>query len=149
MNDDTWYFAYGSNLNISRKEQRTGRVRESQIARLEGYRLAFNKRGSNGEVYANLMEAPTEEVLGVVYRCSEQAIQELDVFEGVAGGHYRRCTLEVELVGSDQRIEAQVYLAEPPFICDEATPSDEYLTQTQPMTNLAVDTGKAAKAWGY
>jgi len=95
------------------------------------------------------MEALTEEVLGVVYKCSEQAIQELDVFEGVAGGHYRRCTLEVELVGSDQRVEAQVYLAEPTFICDEATPSDEYLSQTQLMTNLAVDTGKAVKAWGY
>jgi len=128
MSEDIWYFAYGSNLNIGRKEERTGRIRESHIAKLAGYRLAFNKRGSNGEVYANLLANPTEEVLGVVYRCSEQAICELDRFEGVALGHYRRSTLWVELVESGVRLEAQVYLAEPEHTCDETPPSEEYLS---------------------
>jgi hypothetical protein len=67
MSEDTWYFAYGSNLNIGRKEERTGSIRESHVAKLAGYRLAFNKRGSNGEAYANLLANPTEEVLGVVF----------------------------------------------------------------------------------
>jgi gamma-glutamylcyclotransferase len=128
MSEDTWYFAYGSNLNIGRKEERTGSIRESHVAKLAGYRLAFNKRGSNGEAYANLLANPTEEVLGVVYRCSEQAICELDRFEGVANGHYRRCTSEVELVENGLRLEAQVYVAEPEFTCEETPPSEEYLS---------------------
>lgn len=128
MSQDTWYFAYGSNLDTVRKEMRTGTIRECHAAKLAGYRLAFNKRGSNGDVYANLIASPTEEVLGVVYYCSEQAIQELDRCEGVASGHYRRCSVEVETLDGRRRLNADVYIAEPEFACEETTPSEQYLS---------------------
>jgi hypothetical protein len=47
MKHDKWYFAYGSNLFIDQKEQRTGRIRQAVCCRLAEYRFAFNKRRGN------------------------------------------------------------------------------------------------------
>jgi cation transport regulator ChaC len=79
MPNDLWYFAYGSNLDLERKQHRTGAIRESHLATLSGYRLAFNKKGSNGDFYANLFADPTEETLGVIYRCTSETLDTLDV----------------------------------------------------------------------
>ena len=58
-NDDVWYFAYGSNLWRDQKQDRTGAIRQGderpRIARLADHRLAFNKRGARGELFANIM----------------------------------------------------------------------------------------------
>lgn len=54
MNGDQWYFAYGSNLFVDQKEERTGRSRQAIRSRLSSYRFAFNKRGGGGQVYANI-----------------------------------------------------------------------------------------------
>ena len=48
MGDDVWYFAYGSNLDPTRKERRTGQIREElddkpKRVRLQNYCFAFNK----------------------------------------------------------------------------------------------------------
>ena len=43
---DYWHFAYGSNLDPTRKEDRTGLIRKDEPpkrARLPNYRFAFNK----------------------------------------------------------------------------------------------------------
>ena len=57
--DPVWYFAYGSNLDRDQKEARTGAIREARVARLRGYRLAFNKRASKaGRLYANIVPDP-------------------------------------------------------------------------------------------
>ena len=44
----TFYFAYGSNLDIERMTQRTGAVASAEVAKLTDYRLAFDKRSSGG-----------------------------------------------------------------------------------------------------
>lgn len=68
-----WYFAYGSNLWIEQMEDRTGPIAKGadqpRQARLSGYRLAFNVGGQRGQVYANIVPNPGDEVIGVVYRC--------------------------------------------------------------------------------
>ena len=86
MSGDTWYFAFGSNLWINQKVERTGAIRQGderpRIATLKGFRLAFNKRGLRGNVYANIVEAPEDEVLGVVYRWSKKSREKMrDEFE--------------------------------------------------------------------
>jgi hypothetical protein len=92
---DTWYFAYGSNLDAEQKEARTGKIREARRCRAPGYRFAFNKRGVDGSAKANIMPSSGSETWGVVYRCSSDALKEMDRWEGVRSGHYVRHALEV------------------------------------------------------
>ena len=126
MPDDTFYFAYGSNLSIDRKQQRTGAIRSARLACLKDYRFAFNKGGASGEVYANIVPALGEVVWGVVYLCNPQAMTWLDEYEGVEGGHYRRITVEVHTNGG-QIVRAETYIAGEGFIVKESRPSRSYL----------------------
>ncbi len=125
MPNDLWYFAYGSNLDLERKQGRTGAIRESHLATLSGYRIAFNKKASNGDNYANLMADPTEETLGVIYRCSSEAFEALDLFEGAARGHYQRMEVQVRTLDG-QNVSAIAYIARPEVIIAETKPSEEY-----------------------
>jgi len=126
MPNDLWYFAYGSNLDTDRKQYRTGLIRESHIAKLSGYRLAFNKRSGRYRACANLLANPTEEVYGVIYRCTPEALVELDYHEGVSSGHYRQETMQVQTLDG-QTLRAIAYVANPDYIIPEGRPSDEYL----------------------
>ena len=127
MNEDTWYFAYGSNLSVDQKESRTGTIRRAISCRLSGYRFAFNKRGLDGTMRASIVEDESEEVWGVAFLCDEAAMANLDVFEGVAGGHYGRLAIEVISTPDEARIDAVTYVAGEEFICPEGEPSREYL----------------------
>jgi len=68
MDDDVWYFAYGSNLDPYQKENRTGPIREAKRARLPNYRFAFNKIKNIEEKtgYANVMPDDGQK-FGVLY----------------------------------------------------------------------------------
>lgn len=125
MPNDLWYFAYGSNLDPARKQGRTGAIRESHLALLSGYRLAFNKKGSNGDVYANLFADPTEETLGVIYRCASETLETLDHYEGVSTGHYQQVEVQVQRLDG-QTLTAIAYVARPEVVVSETKPSDEY-----------------------
>jgi 5'-nucleotidase len=124
---DTWYFAYGSNLSRERKAERTGELRQAVRCRLHGYRLAFNKRPQQGEgACASIVRDPASTVWGVAYLCDEQAIDALDGYEGVEGGHYRRETVEV--VGdAGEQLTALTYVAGLDHLCDGELPRPEYL----------------------
>ena len=87
---DSWYFAYGSNLDIDQKELRTGMSRHAEVCRLPGYRFVFNKRGSNGQRFANIVPDRSADVWGVAYLCNRADMEEMDKFEGVGAGHYVR-----------------------------------------------------------
>lgn len=123
---DRWYFAYGSNLSVDQKELRTGRIRQAIRSRLLGYRFAFNKRGGKGQIYANIVPDADAEVWGVMYLCNPAAIREMDRFEGVAGGHYRRLAVQVRK-DSGETVEAITYTAGADFVCDPGKPSDDYV----------------------
>ena len=64
-------------------QKRTGEVREPQVCRLVDYRFPFNKRKGDGPIYANIVQQSGAEVWGVIYRCSPNAMAELDKSEGV------------------------------------------------------------------
>ena len=118
-----WYFAYGSNLCLAQMKARTGALllaTPPRIARLRGFRLAFNMRADDGQVYANI-HAPGEYVLGVLYWCAASVFEKLDPFE--AG--YSRERILVDCDG--EVIEASTYQANPENVCSDGSPSAEYV----------------------
>ncbi len=122
-----WYFAYGSNLWKQQMLTRTGTIPESRRARLDGYRLAFRKYLHTDEVYADVLPDASQHVLGVVYQCSPYALERLDIFEGVAGGCYRRDVIQVQSEEPAETLEAIVYRGHTSFSEIESKPSQEYL----------------------
>ncbi len=122
---DCWYFAYGSNLFPRRKVRRTGPIRRKLRCRLPGYRLAFNKRGSAGDVKANIVPDAESEVWGVIYLCSPLAMEKLDWEEGVHDGHYRRIQVEV-LTEQEKAVSAVTYQATEQWTCAEERPCPSY-----------------------
>ncbi len=123
---DSWYFAYGSNLDIDRKERRTGTIRQAEVCRLPGYRFLFNKRGSNGQRFANIVPDRSAEVWGAAYLCSPGAMEEMDRFEGVGAGHYGRMAVRL-LTKTGEPRDAVTYVAGAKYLCKEATPTEAYL----------------------
>ncbi|MGH9786688.1 MAG: gamma-glutamylcyclotransferase family protein [Terriglobia bacterium] len=125
---DILLFQYGSNLDPEQKEARTGPIREARPGRLPGYRLAFNKHATDGGVYANIVQEPAQEVWGVVYRCTPDAVRLMDEREGVPDGHYRRVEVTVRLE-TGELTEAMTYVAGHRFLCPEGRPNQEYLNR--------------------
>jgi gamma-glutamylcyclotransferase (GGCT)/AIG2-like uncharacterized protein YtfP len=127
MGDDVWYFAYGSNLDPYRKEDRTGPIREAKRARLPNYRFAFNKIKSIEENtgYANVMPDGGAEVCGIIFRCTEETLDLMDRHEG-APKHYRRETVSVFTDDGD-RCEAITYVAQDGKKRDGLKPTSDYL----------------------
>jgi len=123
---DRWHFAYGSNLSKHQKMDRTGPIREARRARLGGYRIAFNKRGSDGTGKANIVPDPRGTVWGVVYRCNPDALSAMDKREGVSAGHYVRMNVSVA-VHDDEDLSAITYVAGSTFIDNLLTPNPGYL----------------------
>lgn len=123
---DQWYFAYGSNLASDQKENRTGPIRVQSRARLDRYRIAFNKRGTDGTGKANIVPDPSGTVWGVVYLCSPNALKAMDRHEGVSGGHYARKGVRVRVDGGAE-LDAVTYVAGNELIDNSLAPSQEYL----------------------
>lgn len=123
---DSWYFAYGSNLHIDQKELRTGTIRHAEACRLPGYRFFFNKRGSDGQRFANMIPDRSSDVWGVAYRCNPAAMREMDRFEGVEGGHYLRISVRL-LTRTGEPRDAVTYVAGANYLCEEAAPTKAYL----------------------
>ena len=120
------YFAYGSNMWIDQMVARTGPVgagaAQPRIAQLPGYRLAFDMRGDNGQVYANIVH-PGECVLGAIYFCDADALEKLDAFEK---GYHRQQVVVIDEHG--ETFEAVTYRARPENVIDGGgKPSAEYL----------------------
>jgi gamma-glutamylcyclotransferase len=113
-----WYFAYGSNMNAARLfEERLkpeGVPRGERIAgRLDGWRLAFNKRARapSGAGAGNIVPAAGESVHGTLNLLPRKGFEILDRYEGVAGGHYERRIVPVVRADTGQTVEAVTYVA--------------------------------------
>jgi cation transport regulator ChaC len=98
-------------------------------ARLDGWRLSFNKGGEGeggDQVTANLVEDEGCRTLGVVYRLPREHVAKLDAFEAVPE-HYRREMLWVEPLTRRARQAALIYVAQPAWIVEPRAPAESYL----------------------
>lgn len=124
------YFTYGCHMNSELlAEVLATRLAPGWPARLDGWRLAFNKGGEGeggGSVAANLLEDRRCCTLGVVYRLPQRRLAKLDEFEG-APEHYRKEMLWVEPLGRRARQAALVYIAQPAWVVGAAQPEESYL----------------------
>lgn len=84
------YFAYGSNLSPAQMQRRCPGARAVGVARLDGWRFHITVRGG-----ANVVRRRGATTYGVVWRLTPRHIAELDRWEGVAVGAYRRVRLPV------------------------------------------------------
>lgn len=128
MDDYVWYFAYGSNMNISRLKKRIRRFPERVLAVLRDWRLVFNKTAESapGVGYANIVPCPGEAVEGILYAVTEEELRKLDFYEGVPD-HYKRCGISVERSDTGEIVSAVTYVANPDRVRDGLKPTREYL----------------------
>ncbi|MSP76202.1 MAG: gamma-glutamylcyclotransferase [Rhodospirillaceae bacterium] len=116
-----WYFAYGSNMDTGRLFD--DRMKSKGIAwgeriggRLDGWRLAFDKQvtrvgAPQGAGAGNIVAASGETVHGTLNLLPPAGFDELDIHEGVAGGHYERRTVPVVRIDTGETVEAITYVA--------------------------------------
>jgi hypothetical protein len=114
----SWYFAYGSNMNPARlvddRLTPKGVVLGQRIGgRLDGWRLAFDKvaRSPQGAGAGNIVVAPGEAVHGTLNQMPWAGLDVLDVWEGVAAGHYERRTVGAVRADTGETIDAVTYVA--------------------------------------
>ncbi len=72
------YLTYGSNMSKQRILRRIPSARFVGTGYLDGWRVDFNKRSSDGSGKANLIEAKGSEAGGVVYELEPEDLQRLD-----------------------------------------------------------------------
>ena len=113
------YFAYGSNLWRQQMSNRCPEHREIGAGCLTGWRWIITTRG-----YASIVMSEDDYVLGTVYELSEADLLNLDQFEGVAEGNYRKEMISVDVCGRE-RI-CLVYI-DP--IIEEGNPKEEYVAR--------------------
>lgn len=113
----TWYFAYGSNMNRARLEERLEPERVVTGirigGRLDGWRLSFNKvrQGTPASGAANIVPAAGGVVHGTLNQMPEEGLIVLDRFEGVAARQYRRETVSVVRADTGTLVDATTYVA--------------------------------------
>ncbi len=71
-----------------------------------GWGFIINQRG-----YVTAVDDPSAETLGCIWELTEDHWVELDRYEGVSAGFYRRVDCEVTLLDSEKFIEAIAYRA--------------------------------------
>lgn len=113
-----WYFAYGSNMNAERlfdaRLKPEGVARGARIGgRLDGWRLAFNKRvrRREGAGAGNIVPATGDAVFGTLNALPLRGFEVLDRWEGVATGDYERRILTVVRLDTGDTVEAIAYVA--------------------------------------
>lgn len=108
--DHAWYFAYGSNMQTATFRGRRGIAFARALpARAPGWRLVLDKPPllPIGESYANIVPDTGSEVFGVAYEVSVDALQTIDLTEGVLIGNYQRRPIPVvRLAGDSGPLEA-------------------------------------------
>lgn len=119
------YFAYGSNMDMSRLSNRGVNPETRHKGTLKNWKLKFNKKASAGDwSFANIEQSEGDIVEGLVFTIKESDLKLLDKFEG-APKHYRREILEIET--DREAIKCITYIAQPEHIMEGLLPVKEYM----------------------
>lgn len=121
-----YYFAYGTNMSESKMRALTPFTRR-EGARLEGYRIVFNKQSNTDPRvgFANIEPDPDSVVHGVLYEIDEAGLSRLDISEG-SPDHFSRREMEV-VTSSGKKVRAEVYVASDPKVRRGLRPSKSYM----------------------
>ena len=104
------YISYGSNMDLGQMEVRCPGARVIGKSTLEGWQLAF--MGRRGNAHATILEEPGASTPVVVWAISEAHEANLDFYEGVRGGYYRKAYMPVTVDGKTYK-DALVYIMTP------------------------------------
>jgi len=119
------YFAYGSNMCVTRMIKRGVTPLSRTQGILNNYVLKFNKKSSKGDwSFANIEESEGDAVEGIIFEIRESHLEKLDKFEG-APVHYRREKINVSSCGN--KIECITYIAQNDYIVEGLKPTDDYM----------------------
>ncbi|MFP4614229.1 MAG: gamma-glutamylcyclotransferase family protein [Thiohalorhabdus sp.] len=113
------YLAFGSNLHPLRLGERVPSARLVGRVDLDGYRLAFHKRGQDGSGKGDLVYTgdPGDRALGALFEIDDREKPDLDAVEGEG---YRDERMEVTVAG--RTYSAFVYRGEDDFIDPDLPP---------------------------
>ena len=78
---ETYYFAYGSNMNLDQMAYRCPAASVVENVKLEGYRLTFCGRGKGSGV-ATILPEEGSQVEGVLWKITPECEKSLDFYEG-------------------------------------------------------------------
>ena len=93
------YFAYGSNLFEPQMSNRCPGTKILGRAQLRGWQFIINDWG-----VASIVKKPGAVVWGLVWDISAEHETTLDVFEGVAEGHYTKEQVSVRLIDETPKV---------------------------------------------
>lgn len=110
------YLAYGSNLHPLRLALRVPGSRLVGTTRLDGYRLTFQKRSTDGSSKCTLEGSSDDAVYGAVYDIPADQARLLDEAEGLGNGYYK-AHLPVNL--GNEQCSAFLYLANQSHISND------------------------------
>ena len=119
--EEVWYFAYGSNLNIGQMMNRVGEWSVSKRAVIKGYKLKFNVRSPRwGGLTANVVRTdnPNDKVYGVLYRILREKLNVLSTYEGTT-------PTDTPVEADGVNLQAKVYIFETPRVSGK--PPEAYL----------------------
>jgi gamma-glutamylcyclotransferase len=110
-----YYFAYGSNMLIERLQARVPSAKPVSHARIEGWRLQFDKRSVDGSGKCHIVPSTGDVVYGVVFFIPLADRGKLDEVEGRHHGYERQWLREV-ILGDGSKVQAFTYVADPDYV---------------------------------
>ena len=120
---ETYYFAYGSNMNLDQMAYRCPAASVVEPVHLEGYRLTFCGRGKGSGV-ATILPEEGSRVEGVLWKITPECEKSLDFYEGYPHLYGKEPVL---VQGKDgMKREVMAYTMNAPYKDQPAIPSDLY-----------------------
>lgn len=107
-NTDRYYFAYGSNMDLDQMARRCPGAKFLKKGILVGYRFAIDEAR-----VATIIPDNSGCVEGILWKVGANDLKQLDLYEGVANGCYRRATVDIMRAQYDT-VEAIVYISNRP-----------------------------------
>lgn len=121
--DTTYYFAYGSNMNLNQMKFRCPDAAIVGNVALDGYRLKF--RGRQGCGYATIVPQKDSRVEGVLWKLTTDCERNLDIYEGYPSFYDKETIVVREKDGTEW--SAMVYIMSGRLKDQPAEPSEYYL----------------------
>ena len=120
---ESYYFAYGSNMNLDQMAYRCPAASVVEKVKLEGYRLTFCGRGKGCGV-ATILPEEGSQVEGVLWKITPECEKSLDFYEGYPHLYGKETVL---VQGKDGvKREVMAYTMNAPYKDQPAIPSDLY-----------------------